>query len=110
MRKLETGHAHYTIYVCLYYCCLTFVFICFAASYCHVFTVAHVTKMSGSSSDDWIHLHLGYTLSLIHIQYRQCSAIADLHTFQSTVTHALGFSVSTSRLPATDLNTDNSLT
>jgi hypothetical protein len=34
------------------------------------------------------------------------SAVADLHIFQSTVTHALGFSVSTSRLLATDLNTD----
>jgi hypothetical protein len=31
------------------------------------------------------------------------SAIADLHTLQSTVTHALGFSVFTSRILATNL-------
>jgi hypothetical protein len=31
------------------------------------------------------------------------SAIANLHTFQFTFTHALGFSVFTSRVPATDL-------
>jgi hypothetical protein len=30
--------------------------------------------------------------------YRQFSAIADLHTLQFTVTHALGFSVFTSRI------------
>jgi hypothetical protein len=36
--------------------------------------------------------------------YRQHSAIADLHTFQFTVAHALGLSVSTSHLLATDLN------
>jgi hypothetical protein len=40
--------------------------------------------------------------------YRQYSAIAHLHTFQFTVAHALGFSVSTSRLLATDLNTETS--
>jgi hypothetical protein len=34
---------------------------------------------------------------------RQYSAIADLHTLQFAVTHALGFSVFTSRIPATDL-------
>jgi hypothetical protein len=32
------------------------------------------------------------------------SAIADLHTFQLTVAHALGFSGFTSRLLATDLS------
>jgi hypothetical protein len=35
--------------------------------------------------------------------YRQNSAIAILHTLQLTVTHALGFSVFTSRILATDL-------
>jgi hypothetical protein len=58
--------------------------------------------MTGSGSDDWIYWHFGYTLSLNH------SAIADLHNFQFTVAHALGFSVSTSRLLATDLNTETS--
>jgi hypothetical protein len=41
-------------------------------------------------------------------KYRQYSAIADLHNFQFTVADALGFSVSTSRLLATDLNTETS--
>jgi hypothetical protein len=35
--------------------------------------------------------------------YSQYRAIADLHTLQVTVTHALGFSVFTSRIVATDL-------
>jgi hypothetical protein len=43
------------------------------------------------------------TLSL---NYNQYNAIADLHTFQSTVIRAIGFSISTSRLLATDLNTE----
>jgi hypothetical protein len=34
--------------------------------------------------------------------YKQYSAIADLHTLQFTVTHAIGFSVFTSRILATD--------
>jgi hypothetical protein len=61
--------------------------------------------MTGSSSDDWIFGTL-VTISLNHIYYRQYSAIADLHTLQFTNAHALGFSVSTSRLLATDLNTN----
>jgi hypothetical protein len=35
----------------------------------------------------------------------QYSVIADLHRLQSTVAHALGFSISTSRLPETAFNT-----
>jgi hypothetical protein len=35
--------------------------------------------------------------------YNQYSAIVDLHALQFTVTHALGFSVLTSRVPAEDL-------
>jgi hypothetical protein len=45
------------------------------------------------------------TSSLNHSYDR---AIADLLTFQFTVAHALGFSVSTSRLLATDLNAETS--
>jgi hypothetical protein len=45
------------------------------------------------------------TSSLNHAYY---SAIADFHSLQFTVAHALGFSLSTSRLPATDLNTETS--
>jgi hypothetical protein len=46
------------------------------------------------------------TTSLNYSQYRKYSAIADLHTFHFTVAHALGFSVFTSHLLATDLNTE----
>jgi hypothetical protein len=46
------------------------------------------------------------TVSLSHIYCRQYSVNADLHTLQFTVAHALGFSASTSRLLATDLNTE----
>jgi hypothetical protein len=48
------------------------------------------------------------TTSLNHIYYRQYSAIADLHTFQFTVAHALGFIVFTNRLLVTDLHTETS--
>jgi hypothetical protein len=48
------------------------------------------------------------TLVTISLNYNQYSAIADLHNLQFTVAHALGFSVSTSRLLATDLNTETS--
>jgi hypothetical protein len=44
----------------------------------------------------------------ISLNYNQYSAIADLHSLQFSVAHALGFSVSTSRLLATDLNTETS--
>jgi hypothetical protein len=43
---------------------------------------------------------------LITFTQRQYSAIAHLHIFQFTVAHALGFPISTSRLLATDLNTE----
>jgi hypothetical protein len=61
-----------------------------------------VTKITGSRSDDWIY-NISVTSSLNHTYY---SAIADLHTFQSTVAHSLGFPVFTSRLLATDLKTE----
>jgi hypothetical protein len=46
-------------------------------------------------------------IALIHStrNYKKYSAIAVLHTLQFTVTHALGFSVFTSRILATDLST-----
>jgi hypothetical protein len=47
-----------------------------------------------------------FTVSLNYNQYR---AVADLHNLQFTVAHALGFSVSTSRLLATNLNTETSI-
>jgi hypothetical protein len=42
---------------------------------------------------------------LITLAHRWYSAISLLHQLQFTVAHALGFSVSTSRFPATDLDT-----
>jgi hypothetical protein len=61
-----------------------------------------VTKKLGSRSD-----LLAFRLQslLITLNY---NAIAILHTFQSTAAHALGFSVSTSRLLTTDHNTETS--
>jgi hypothetical protein len=44
----------------------------------------------------------------VSLNYNQYSSIADLHTFQSTVAHALGFSVFASHLLTTDLNTETS--
>jgi hypothetical protein len=57
-----------------------------------------VTKITGPSSDDRIY----YQVRLITLKY---SVFADLHNFQFTVAHALGLSVFTSRLLATDLKT-----
>jgi hypothetical protein len=48
------------------------------------------------------------TLVTMSPNYNQYSSISDLHIFQLTVAHALGFPVSTSRLMATDLNTETS--
>jgi hypothetical protein len=62
-----------------------------------------VTKITGSTSNDCIYWQFGYNLS-----YNQYGAIADIHNLQFTVTHKLGFSVSTNRLLATDLNTETS--
>jgi hypothetical protein len=46
------------------------------------------------------------TSATISLNYSRYSAIANLHTFHFTVAHVLGFSVSTSRLVATDFNTE----
>jgi hypothetical protein len=48
------------------------------------------------------------TLVTISLNYNQYSAFADLHNLQFNDTPSLGFSVSTSRLLATDLNTESS--
>jgi hypothetical protein len=87
-------------------------------------------RMTGSSSDGWIYQHviqghpfdriirrdewhkdfiithiLAPWLQVLLITFKY-SAIADLHNLQFTVAYALGFSVSTSRLLTTDLNTE----
>jgi hypothetical protein len=58
-----------------------------------------VTYKTGSGLDDLIYWHLIHSTG----NYRQYSAITDLHNLQFTVTHALGFSVFTSHILATDL-------
>jgi hypothetical protein len=45
-------------------------------------------------------------LLLVTLRHGQYSAIADIHIFQFTVAHALGFFLSTSRLLATDFDTN----
>jgi hypothetical protein len=62
--------------------------------------------ITGYRLDDWIYWHLIHTTR----DYRQYSAIAILHTLQFTVTHALGFSVFTSHILATDLSLSLQLT
>jgi hypothetical protein len=47
------------------------------------------------------------TLVIIYLNYNQYSAISDLCTFQFTIAHALGFSVSTSCLLAAELTHKN---
>jgi hypothetical protein len=61
--------------------------------------VVHATNKTGPSSDDWIYWHL------VTFTNKQYSAIVHLHHLQFTVAQALGLSLSTSRLLATDLNT-----
>jgi hypothetical protein len=59
-----------------------------------------VTNKTGSGLDHWIYSHLIPTSLGSTGNY---SVIADLHTPQFTVTHALGFYVFTGRILATDL-------
>jgi hypothetical protein len=51
-------------------------------------------------------LVIGFIDPLEAVTINNYNTITDFHTFQSTVAHALGFSFSTSRLLATDLNTE----
>jgi hypothetical protein len=62
-----------------------------------------VTEITGSSSDDRIYVAPWLQVLLNTQKY---SAIADLHTYQFPVAHTLGFPVFTSRLLATDCNTE----
>jgi hypothetical protein len=51
-------------------------------------------------------LVIGFINNLQIVTTNNYYTITDFHTFQSNVAHVLGFSVSTSRLLATDLNTE----
>jgi hypothetical protein len=68
--------------------------------YCDVYD----TNKTGSSSCDWIYSQLAAHSLIITLTQRQYSDVSCLHTLESTVAQALGFSVSTSRFPATDLD------
>jgi hypothetical protein len=68
-----------------------------------------LSRVRGSVTNNngfWIGwLDLLVLLCTTSFNYKQYSAIADLHSLQFTVTHALEISVSTSRILATDLKT-----
>jgi hypothetical protein len=69
--------------------------------YCHVLGLCANFK-TGSGLDDWM---IGF-IDTLHIELGTTgnySAIVILHTLQFTVTHAIEFSVFTSRFMATDL-------
>jgi hypothetical protein len=66
------------------------------SSYCHMIMAAWLI-ITGFGLDDWIYFTL-----YIH-KFGTTDNIAILHTFQLTAAHALGLSVFTSRILATDL-------
>jgi hypothetical protein len=72
---------------------------CFDHTELFILSRVGVTYKAGSGLDDWIYWHFIYSTR----DYRQYSAIADLHTLQLTVTHATGIPVFTSHILATDL-------
>jgi hypothetical protein len=63
------------------------------------FMMVRVTKINGSSSDDWIYSHIGHSF----FNGTQYSAIADLHKLHLTFTHAIGSWAFNSRLLITEL-------
>jgi hypothetical protein len=72
-----------------------------SVTYRHGEGFAHDFK-TGFGLDDSIYWHL--TTLYTELCTSNCSATADLHTFQVTVKHVLGFSFFTSRILATDLS------
>jgi hypothetical protein len=69
-----------------------------------LFSCVGVTYKTDFRLDDWI-----YCTLYIHTtrDYRQYSAIADLHTLEFTITHAVGFCIFTSHILATDLQSSH---
>jgi hypothetical protein len=67
-----------------------------------MYSGVHVTEMMGSSLGDWI-LSSFWLQPLVITFHHDPTAIT--HSLQSTIAHALGFSVSSSRLLATGLTT-----
>jgi hypothetical protein len=77
-------------------------YYCFLLEELYMYIVTCISDYRlGFGLDDWF-----YCSSYIHTtwDYRQYSAVADLLTFQLSATRALGFSVFTSHIMATDLS------
>jgi hypothetical protein len=64
----------------------------------------YATNKTGSSSDDGIYYQVVTHSLLITLTQWQYNAVSHLHQLKFTVAHALGFSVHTSRFPATDVD------
>jgi hypothetical protein len=64
----------------------------------------YATNKMGSSSDDWIYSQLVTHSLIITLKYSLYSAVSHLHQLKFTIAHALGFSLSTSRLLVTDVD------
>jgi hypothetical protein len=77
--------------------------VCFAATGLHAKILSRVV-VTIDGVLDWM---IGFNAPdrFTTRDYRQYSAITDLHTLQFTVAHALGFSVFSSRILATDFTT-----
>jgi hypothetical protein len=71
-----------------------------AIYYCHVLRFHCMTYKVGLGLDDWIYWHLGHTTT----QLQAIQHYADPRTSRVTVVHAVGFSLLTSCIPATDLS------
>jgi hypothetical protein len=69
-----------------------------------IYCDAYVTNKTGSSLDDWIYYQLVMHSLIITLKHGQYSAMSRLHQLQFTDAHALGFSLSTSRLLAAEVD------
>jgi hypothetical protein len=72
----------------------------YVCMYCGVYA----TDKMGSSSDDWLYYQVVTHSLLITLIHRLYNAVSHIHQLKSAVAHALGFSVHTSRFPATDVD------
>jgi hypothetical protein len=87
-----------------------FVFLVFYKMYYNLAHVPHNIAMCMGcawviNGVDWTIGFIDASLYNLSLKYKKYSTIANLYNFQFTVAHTLGFSVSTSRILVTDLNT-----
>jgi hypothetical protein len=72
-----------------------------------VYVVKYIVSCNGLRvTNNGFYIGFIGTSVTVSLNYNQFRAIANLHTFQFMVAHALGFSVPTSRLLAKDFNTE----